>query len=220
MCSTISDDRVQQSVFYAWRQRGRGDVKGGVWTSKHPPGYATGRGGYIIRFSYFVFCITGNQCMSLIYTLKVSYHVKVCDLWLFHQCAFVMGYHTAPTHYWSVLLQSYPFEKRLSLFPSVTPVWVGGQMGYGPDLSCQQDCYFAISMSASLTTAAPLYCSSRPLALLCIWAKITFFLCKVSLVKFWTSRIRIIVSSPQVWRWQPFVEITNNIMKTQCLRPY
>ena len=45
------------------------------------------RGGYIIRFSHFVFCITGNQRMSLIYTLKVSYHVRVCDLWLFHQCA-------------------------------------------------------------------------------------------------------------------------------------
>ena len=45
------------------------------------------RGGYIIRFSHFVFCITGNQRMSLIYTLKISYHVKVCDLWLFHQCA-------------------------------------------------------------------------------------------------------------------------------------
>ena len=46
------------------------------------------RGGYIIRFSHFVFCITGNEHMSLIYTLKVSdYHVKVCDLWLFHLCA-------------------------------------------------------------------------------------------------------------------------------------
>ena len=33
-------------------------------------------------------------------------------------------------------------------------------MGYGPDLSWQQDCYLAISMSASLTSAAPLYCSS------------------------------------------------------------
>ena len=36
----------------------------------------------------FVFCITGNQRMSLIHTLKVSdYHAKVSDLWLFHLCA-------------------------------------------------------------------------------------------------------------------------------------
>ena len=54
---------------------------------------------------------------------------------------------------------------------------------YGPDLPWQQDCYLAISMSASLTSAAPLYCSSMPLALLCIRAIIRFFLGKVSLVK-------------------------------------
>ena len=31
----------------------------------------------------------GNQCMSLIHTLKVSdyQYVKVSDLWLFYQCA-------------------------------------------------------------------------------------------------------------------------------------
>ena len=39
---------------------------------------------YDFPILYFV---TGNQRMSLIYTLKVSYHVRVCDLWLFHQCA-------------------------------------------------------------------------------------------------------------------------------------
>ena len=94
----------------------------------------------------------------------------------------VVGYYTAPTYYWSVntmLLQSYPFEKRCGPFPSVTLVWVCGQMGYGPDLSWQQDCYLAISMSASLTRATPLYCSSCPFVLLCIWAKIRFFLGKV-----------------------------------------
>ena len=52
-------------------------------------------------------------------------------------------------------------------------------MGYGRDLSWQQDCYLAISMSASLTGAAPLYCSSMLLALLCISAKIKFFFGKV-----------------------------------------
>ena len=139
-------------------------------------------------------------------SVTCGYSISVPD-------TFVMWYHSAPTHYISVLLQSYLFEKRLCPFPSITPVWVGGQMGYGPDLSWQQDCYLAFSMSASLTSAAPLYCSSRRLALLCIWAKIRFFLGKASLVKFWTSRIPIIVSSPQVWRWQPFVEITNNIME-------
>ena len=151
----------------------------------------------------------------MFHTLKVSFQnlwlVAIPSLCLTH----VVGYHTAPTHYWSVntmLLQSYPFRKRLSHFPSVTLVWVCGQMGYGPDLSWQQDCYWAISMSAYLTSAAPLYCNSMPL-LLCIWAKIRFLLGKVSLVKFWTSIICIIVFSPQVWRWQPFVEITNNIME-------
>ena len=52
-------------------------------------------------------------------------------------------------------------------------------MGYGRDLSWQQDSYLAISMSASLTGAAPLCCSSMLLALLCISAKIKFFLGKV-----------------------------------------
>ena len=79
------------------------------------------RGGYIIRFSHFVFCITGNQRMSLIYTLKVSKSVT-CGYSISVPDTFVMGYHSAPTHYLSVLLQSYLFEKRLSPFPSVTPV--------------------------------------------------------------------------------------------------
>ena len=42
--------------------------------------------GILYNFPILYFA-TGNQRMSLIYTLKVSYHVKVCDLWLFHQCA-------------------------------------------------------------------------------------------------------------------------------------
>ena len=56
------------------------------------------RGGYIIRFSHFVVCITGNQCMSLIYTLKVSMSVT-CGYVIGVPDTFVMGYHTAPTHY-------------------------------------------------------------------------------------------------------------------------
>ena len=173
------------------------------------------RGGYIIRFSHFVFVLLAiNVCLWFIPSKShIMWKSVTCGYSISVPDTFVMGYHTAPTHYLSVLLQSYPIEKRLSQFPSVTPVWVGGQMGYGPDLSWQQDCYLAISMSASLTSATPLYCSSMPLALLCIWTKIRFFLGKVFLVKFWTSRIPIIVSSPQVWRWQPFVEITNNIME-------
>ena len=43
---------------------------------------------YKVVISHFVFCITGNQRMSSIHTLKVSdYHAKVSDLWLFHLCA-------------------------------------------------------------------------------------------------------------------------------------
>ena len=35
-----------------------------------------------------------------LYPQASDYHVKVCDLWLFHvPDTFVMGYHTAPTHY-------------------------------------------------------------------------------------------------------------------------
>ena len=48
-------------------------------------------------------------------SVTCGYSISVPD-------TFVMGYHTAPTHYLSVLLQSYPIEKRLSPFPSVTPV--------------------------------------------------------------------------------------------------
>ena len=70
---------------------GKGPVRGGFPISKYVVCVQScdgSKGGYIIRFSHFVFCITGNQRMSLIYTLKVSdYHVKVCDLWLFHLCA-------------------------------------------------------------------------------------------------------------------------------------
>ena len=57
-------------------------------------------------------------------------------------------------------------------------------MGYGRDLSLQQDCYLAISMSASLTGAAPLYCSSMLLALLCISAKSNSSLAKYPLLTF------------------------------------
>ena len=69
---------------------------------------AGSRGGYIIRFSYFVFCITGNQRMSLIHTLKVSdyQYVKVSDLWLFHQCAWHICY--GIQHYTYTLLISAP----------------------------------------------------------------------------------------------------------------
>ena len=158
------------------------------------------RSGYIIRFSHFVFCITG--CLWYMPSMShIMWKAVTCGSSISVPDTFVTGYHTAPTHYWSVLLQSYPFEKGLSPIPNVIPVWVGGQMGYGPDLSWQKDCYLAISMSASLTSAAPLYCSSRPLALLCIWAKIRFFLGRVSLVKFWICRILIIVSSPQALCW-------------------
>ena len=70
---------------------GKGPVRGSFPISKYVVCVQSCdgcKGGYIIRFSHFVCCITGNQRMSLIYTLKVSdYHVKVCDLWLFHQCA-------------------------------------------------------------------------------------------------------------------------------------
>ena len=70
---------------------GKGPVRGGFPISKYVVYVQScdgSKGRYIIRFSHFVFCITGNQRMSLIYTLKVSdYHVKVCDLWLFHLCA-------------------------------------------------------------------------------------------------------------------------------------
>ena len=70
---------------------GKGSVRGGVPISNYVVCVQScdgSRGGYIIQFSNFVFCITGNQHMSLIHTLKVSdYHVKVCDLWLFHLCA-------------------------------------------------------------------------------------------------------------------------------------
>ena len=63
------------------------------------------RGGYIIRFSHlkFVFCITGNQRMSLIHTLKVSDYQYVKSLTCGYSISvpdtFVMGYHTTPTHY-------------------------------------------------------------------------------------------------------------------------
>ena len=69
---------------------GKGPVRGGFPISNYVVCIQScdgSRGGYIILFSHFVFCITCNQCMSLIYTLRVSYHVKVCDLWLCHQCA-------------------------------------------------------------------------------------------------------------------------------------
>ena len=69
---------------------GKGPERGGFPISNYVVCVQTcdgSRGGYIIGFSHFVFCIAGNQSMSLIYTLKVSYHVRVCDLWLFHQCA-------------------------------------------------------------------------------------------------------------------------------------
>ena len=71
---------------------GKGLVRGGYPISNYVVCVQScddSRDGYIIRFSHFVFCITGNQCMSLIHTLKVSdyQYVKVCDLWLFHQCA-------------------------------------------------------------------------------------------------------------------------------------
>ena len=51
------------------------------------------RGGYIIRFSHFVFCITGNQRMSLIHTQKVSDY-QTCGSSISVPDTFVMGYHT------------------------------------------------------------------------------------------------------------------------------
>ena len=69
---------------------GKGPERGGLPISNYVVCIQScdgSRGGYIIQYSHFVFCIAGNQCMSLIYTLNVSYHLKVCDLWLFCQCA-------------------------------------------------------------------------------------------------------------------------------------
>ena len=62
---------------------GKGPVRGGFPISNHALQSCDGsRGGYIIQFSHFVFFITGNQRMSLIYTLKVSdyQYVQVSDL--------------------------------------------------------------------------------------------------------------------------------------------
>ena len=43
---------------------------------------------YKVAIFPFCICITGNQRMPLIHTLKVSnYYAKVSDLWLFHLCA-------------------------------------------------------------------------------------------------------------------------------------
>ena len=152
-------------------------------------------------FSHFVFSLKASD-----------HHAKVSELWLFHQCAdtSVAGYHPAPTHYRSVntmLLQSYSFEKRHSPFPSVTLVWGCGQMGYGLDLSWQQDCYLAISLSKS---AALLYCSSMPLlALLCIWAKIRFFW----MYPLWNfEQVQYYCFLSPGMKMAPFVEITNSIM--------
>ena len=53
---------------------GKGPVRGGFPISNYVVCIQScdgSRSGYIIQFSHFVFCITGNQLMSLIYTLKV-----------------------------------------------------------------------------------------------------------------------------------------------------
>ena len=190
---------------------GKGPVRGGFPISIYVVCVQScdgSKGGILYDFPILYFVLLAiNVCLWFIPSKSqtIMWKSVTCGYSICVPDTFVMGYHTAPTHYWSVLLQSYPFEKRLSPFPSVTPVWVGGQMGYGHDLSWQQDCYLTISMSASLTGAAPLYCSSMLLALLCISAKIKFFFGKVPLVNFWTSKICIIVSSPQVWWWQLFV---------------
>ena len=50
----------------------------------------------------FVFCITGNQRMSLIHTLKVQTIMPkslTCGYSICVPDTFVVGYHTVPTHY-------------------------------------------------------------------------------------------------------------------------
>ena len=79
------------------------------------------RGGYIIQFSHFVFCITGNQCMSLIHTLKVSdYHYVslTCGYSISVPDTFAMGYHTTPTNQCSC---SHTHSKRGLVHFQVSP---------------------------------------------------------------------------------------------------
>ena len=77
---------------------------------------------YKVAIFPFCICISGNQRMPLIHTLKVSdYHAKVSDLWLFNLCArhICCGIpHCTYTLLISEhnLLQLYPVEKRLSPF--------------------------------------------------------------------------------------------------------
>ena len=104
-----------------------------------------------------------------------------------------------------------------SPFPSVILVWVCGQMGYGPDLIMATKPLlkpFLYNMSASLTSAAPLYCSSINTLYFCESEQKSDSLVKYPLWSFELVWCVLLFSLTRyIWRWQPFVEIANSIME-------
>ena len=74
---------------------------------------------FVLTYIFDSVCFIPSKLQTIMpKSLNCGYSISVPD-------TSVVGYHTAPTHYLSVntmLLQSYPFEKRHSPFPSVTLV--------------------------------------------------------------------------------------------------
>ena len=88
---------------------GKGQVRGGFHISNYVVCIQScdgSRGGYIIQSGDFpilyYFCITGNQRMSFIHTLKsqtIMPKSLTCDYSIYVPDTFVVEYHTVPTHY-------------------------------------------------------------------------------------------------------------------------